>query len=179
MKKSLWKIPPRIKAYEALGCVADGRVRLIKDGAKVDASSRNKTYAVLYDAKSNAIMANDNGSYWQGYLGYPSIAFLMVKSILSYDAECAESLRGIHWKKVNTEFKNDYDKTEEYCLDLAEKRGVTRETMKQEIDRLLKQIDDLNMRRLGKRMPPAKERRRTQEEFLETLSAMQFNSKKI
>ena len=72
-----WKNPPKIKVYEALGCIADNRIEVNENEAKVYSSSREKYYTVKYDR--NSIMSNDNGSYWVGYLGYPSIALLMKK----------------------------------------------------------------------------------------------------
>ena len=68
-----WEHPPIIKIYEALGAVADNRVELSENTAKVFSSSGNKFYDVSYDRDSNSIMTNDNGSYWKGYLGYPAI----------------------------------------------------------------------------------------------------------
>lgn len=108
-----WKVPPRIKVYEALGCMADGRVKEITEtGARVVSSEGNKIYTVIYDEKTRTIGANDNGSYWQGYLGYPAIAYLMIQKKLSYDEGLAQSLKGISWKKINTKYKNDFAKTE-------------------------------------------------------------------
>ncbi|NTV22470.1 MAG: hypothetical protein HGB03_02805 [Candidatus Yonathbacteria bacterium] len=106
-----WQHPPIIKIYEALGAVADGRIDVLENTAKVYSSSRNKWYDVVYDETTGAIMTNDNGSYWKEYLGYPSIAFFFVKGILPYDARMGELLKGIKWKDINQEFKNDFDKT--------------------------------------------------------------------
>jgi hypothetical protein len=78
-----WKTPPDTKIYEALGTVADGRVKVEGNTAKVFSSSGNKHYDVEYDPKASAIMANDNGSYWNGYLGYPAIAFLMATNVIT------------------------------------------------------------------------------------------------
>src|ERR1700733_3253094 len=60
-----WKQPPVIKIYEALGAVADGRVEVSGDTAKVYSSTGNKFYDVTYDPAEQAIMTNDNGSYWK------------------------------------------------------------------------------------------------------------------
>ena len=80
-----WKLPPMIKIYEAMCAMADGRVEVDSHSGKVFSSTGNKYYEVVYDPAKKAIMANDNGSYWQGYLGYPSVAFLMKTSILDYE----------------------------------------------------------------------------------------------
>lgn len=148
-----WKIPPRIKIYEALGCIADKRMEINGNEGKVFSSSREKFYSVKYDGKS-AIMSNDNGSYWAGYLGYPSIAFLMLKSKIKYNRKFAEALKDIPWKDVNTKFKNDYGKTETYVLEIVkEKRFNTTELLK-EIENILEQIKKLNMELLGEKTKP-------------------------
>ena len=80
-----WNISLKRKhIYEALGCISDKRIELnLVDGAKVYSSSGGKFYAVKYDSKSNSVMSNDNTSYWTGQLGYPSIALLLLKGIIS------------------------------------------------------------------------------------------------
>ncbi len=64
-----WKIPPKIKIYEALGCLADGRLKKVDGKVQVYSSSGQKFYTVTFDEKKKAIMTNDNGSYWIGYWG--------------------------------------------------------------------------------------------------------------
>lgn len=95
-----WKIPPVIKVYEALGAIAGGRVRLYNDYAEVFSSDKRKKYTVVFDLSKKIISANDNGSYWQKYLGYPAIAVLMLKKVIPYDAKIAESLKDIPWKEL-------------------------------------------------------------------------------
>jgi hypothetical protein len=149
-----WKIPPKIKIYEALGCIGDKRIEILGSTAKVFSSSRNKFYSVSYNEESNTIMANDNGSYWQGYLGYPSIAFLMLKGKITFNEKFAGVLKGIRWKDINTQFKNDYDKTENYILEKAKERGVNQDELLQEVENILSQIKKLNLDLLGKRVKP-------------------------
>lgn len=115
-KTMKWKHPPLIKIYEALGAIADDRVEVNGMIAKVYSSTRNKYYDVKYDNDKRLIMANDNGSYWKGYLGYPAIAFLMATNVLLYDSEIGNLMKGIAWKDINQEFKNDFDKTLEFIL---------------------------------------------------------------
>ncbi len=103
-----WRRPPRIKIYEALGAIADGRVRLTKRGALVWSSSRRKRYHVTFDEISLAISSNDNGSYFKGYLGYPAIAVLMRRGVLPFDDRLAELLRGIQWKTMNERRGHNY-----------------------------------------------------------------------
>jgi len=149
-----WKIPPRIKVHEALGCIADKRIIVKDNEAEVFSSSRGKSYSVKYDPKKNAIMANDNGSYWVGYLGYPSIAFLMLKGVVGYNPTYAEALKGIPWKDVNQKFKNDFGKTEKYVNDLVKTKGVSVEELDKEIDRIYEQVKKLDLEMLGEKTKP-------------------------
>jgi len=120
-----WNIPPRIKIYEALGAIADGRVSLTEGGATVTSSSGNKSYRVTFDPATNEIQSNDNASFWTGYLGYPAVAYLLLSGRLSYDPHLAEPLAGIPWKDVNTRFKNDYGKTEQYVREHLAGQGAS------------------------------------------------------
>lgn len=149
-----WDLPPDIKIYEALGSVADGRIEVQENSGKVYSSSRNKFYDVEYDAESNSIMTNDNGSYWKGYLGYPAIAFLMSKGVLTYDAQMGEFLKNIAWKDINTKFKNDFDKTLEFILkDLAEE---SKEGLRNYVSKVQEEIQTLDLNLLGKKkLPPS------------------------
>jgi hypothetical protein len=106
----LWKMPPLIKVYEALGAVADGRVRLLDERrAQVTSSDGSKTYEV--ELVERAITANDNASYWQGYLGYPAIAMMIARGLIGADPSSIAALRGIPWKELNSRFHNDYART--------------------------------------------------------------------
>ena len=150
-----WKLPPKIKVHEALGCIADKRIELEGDEAKAYSSSRGKFYTIKYDPKNNAIMANDNGPYWAGYLGYPSIAFLMVKGVIKFDKFFAEALKDIPWKDINTKFKNDFTKTEEYILEILRLRGISKDKINDEVTKIYNQIKDLKVEKLGARtLPP-------------------------
>ena len=149
-----WKLPPDIKIYEALGVVADERVEVDENKAKVYSSSGNKFYTVTYDAEHRSIMANDNGSYWQGYLGYPSIAFLMMTGAIRFDDVYAEALKGIAWKDINTKFKNDFDKTAVHIHSLLREREVSVGDFLKEVDDIQTQIEMLDLSFLGKKIKP-------------------------
>jgi hypothetical protein len=151
-----WKIPPKIKIYEALGAVGDERVEVIGNEAKIYSSSRNKFYNVKYDPGSNAIMANDNGSFWQGYLGYPAVAFLMKIEIIKFDPRCTEVLRDIAWKDINTKFENNFNKTSDYVHSLLKGKGISIEDFLQEVDNIYLQIQKLGLSRLGGKAKPPK-----------------------
>ncbi|HKY73953.1 MAG TPA: hypothetical protein VJ246_01420 [Patescibacteria group bacterium] len=150
----IWNPPPRIKIYEALGAVADGRVHETENGATVSSSDGTKTYTVLYNEFEGQIMANDNGSYWQGYLGYPAIAFLMHNGLITYNKNFAESLKGIPWKQWNTETKDDYDKTLERVWEHVESLGMKREMLEGQVSMVLDKLAKFKLTYLGKKMLP-------------------------
>ncbi len=148
-----WHHPPIIKTYEALGAVADGRVEIDGNKARVLSSSRDKYYDVAYDLEKRAIMANDNGSYWKGYLGYPSIAFLLGAGVLAYYPKAGELLKGIAWKDINQRFKNDFDKTLEHIM--SSKTEAERSFLAGTVKVIDEEIKKLDIGLLGKKtMPP-------------------------
>ncbi len=154
--KMLWKFPPKIKIYEALGSIGDKRISVAENTAEVYSSSRRKKYIVKYDPDINAIMANDNASYWAGYLGYPSIAFLLVKGIIDYNPKYANALKEIPWKDINVKYRSNYAKTEEYVKEILAKRKISVSELETEIDKIYDQIKQLNLEKLGKRIRPPK-----------------------
>lgn len=147
-----WKEPPITKVYEALGTVADGRVAISGNTAKVRSSSGNKSYDVTYDPAADAIMVNDNASYWQGYLGYPAIAFLLDIGILEFRPELADLLKGVKWKDINQRFKNDFEK----ALESIESRlnPDDRKALDEYAASVHKRIGELHLSLLGKKVKP-------------------------
>jgi len=143
---NIWKLPPRVKVLEALGSIADGRVKMQGNSALVISSDHDKTYIVKFDKKSSTISSTDNGSVFRGYLGYPPIAFLMLKKILPYDATISFALKSIRWKKINEKFKN-YFKTEEFAKKIASKY-VDSEKVDKFVEKTLKKIKELKLRHL-------------------------------
>lgn len=152
-----WDQPPAIKIYEALGAVADGRVELdpgaSSAGAKVYSSTRNKFYTVSYDAAKHAIMANDNGSFWRGYLGYPAIAFLMAQGAVSYDPQIGALLKGIPWKDLNQKYKNDFQRVLEEAI-LAHRSPDERAVLRSFVQRSAAEIEALRLVHLGQKTKP-------------------------
>jgi hypothetical protein len=150
-----WGIPPIIKIYEALGTVADDRIEINGLNAKVYSSSRKKYYSIKYDPETNSIMANDNASYYIGYLGYPSIAFLMKIGELDFSEKYSKALEGIRWKDINVKFKNDFSKTQKYVDDILVSKGVDLILFHTYLDAVLNQIKSKDLNLLGeKEMPP-------------------------
>lgn len=100
------KFPPIEKILEAYTAIADNHVKLENDQALVTSSNEAKTYTVTFHG--NTYTSNDNASYWQGYLGYPGIAVLMLQGKLPYDKELAQQFAGVDWNKINQEYKRNY-----------------------------------------------------------------------
>lgn len=152
-----WKSPPKAKIYEALTAVADGRAKLM-DGeqAEVVSSDRTKTYQVDWSPDLNRFTSNDNASYWQGYMGYPIIAVLMVLGKLEYKTEVASFLSGVPWKQINRRFRNDYTRAVDSVLDALEAKGTPRRIVVAEVDRIMAQIESVNLEKLPRRQRPPK-----------------------
>lgn len=149
-----WKHPPIIKIYEALGSVADDRIEVLGNTAKVYSSSGNKFYEVSLDPEKKAIMSNDNGSYWKGYLGYPAIAFLLKVGVLEFRPDMANLLKGIKWKDINQKFKNDFNKTLQYLEESL--TAENKEKLSEYVQELDQKIIELKLSLLGnKKSPPA------------------------
>jgi len=124
-----WLMPPKVKVYEALGCIADNHVKFFKNNGKgiaiVTSSEGFRKYNVIFDISSNQITSDDNGSKWRGYLGYPSIAVMMLKGILPFDKEFSDALKGIKWYQINKKFDN-YDMTIDEALRIAKEKIDTK-----------------------------------------------------
>jgi hypothetical protein len=154
---AFWKTPPKAKVYEALSAVADGRVTIVGDyTAEVYSSDQSKSYSVEWTKDVEGITSNDSASYWQGYLGYPILAVLMVLGRLAYDREVAGWLAGIPWKKVNTQYKNDYDQAVEFVLSSLEDADAKRAMVTAEMDRIYQQVEALRLVKLPRRKLPPK-----------------------
>ncbi|MEM2822255.1 MAG: hypothetical protein QXE64_01540 [Candidatus Pacearchaeota archaeon] len=142
-KVKFWKIPPRIKVLEAAGAIADKRIK-IKEKNKLTvagciSSLGDKVYEVVYDKSKNAIKSNDNGSLFKGYLGYPSIALLMLEKVLGFDEKLSNALKGIPWKVLNEKFKN-YFKTELVVKQILRKKGIDEKSLDKFIEKVLAEI---------------------------------------
>lgn len=159
-----WKTPPKIKIYEALGCIADNRLEINGLEGKVYSSSKCKVYSITYDPKSKSIMCNDNGSYYIGYLGYPAIAYLMKIGELEFSKEYSNALKAIHWKNLNVKYdKNKGVGVPNYDFNLVinevnlllEKKGINLVKFKNYLKNVLKQIKSKNFNLLNdKKLPP-------------------------
>ncbi|MEM0026758.1 MAG: hypothetical protein QXT53_03015 [Ignisphaera sp.] len=139
------KLPPRIKILEALGCLADRRIREIDDNkAVVSSSDGSREYHIYVDVKKGLVYSDDNGTKFRGYIGYPIIAFLMLKGYLPYDEKIAKALAGIPWKKLNESYKN-YQVVENIVKDFARQNGVSLESIDAFINNTLRQLSKLSL----------------------------------
>lgn len=137
-----WKVPPRVKVLEALGAVGDGRIIFTGEReAQVTGSDGSRVYRVVWDG-GLGISSNDNGSVYKGYLGYPSIAFLMLKGVLPFDQRLADGLKGIPWREINEKFKN-YRDTEMYVKQVLEERGFNWGYVNAFVEKVLSEIKRL------------------------------------
>lgn len=119
------KIPPLFKIYEALWALSDERVELIptpEQGlfsvdpivqARVYSPQDHLYYVVKFDKQNNLIMSNDDGSYRQWYIGYPSIALLLMLWELHYNQSYTIYLKAMKWIVINKRYKSDFEKAQE------------------------------------------------------------------
>jgi hypothetical protein len=140
-----WEMPPLSKVYEALGAVGDGRVRILDDAnAQVSSSEGDKTYTVFIAEGGRAIAADDNASRWQGYLGYPAIAVLLLRGILKAPANVSDALADIPWKEINRRNRNDYSKTLAEVSRIVEQSGHDPDAVAAEAQAVLEALRELN-----------------------------------
>lgn len=139
-----WATPPKIKIMEALGTIADKRIIINDNKAEVKSSDGTRKYEVKY-FEPDIIISTDNGSYYKKYLGYPSIAFLMLKGKLKYDEAIAESLKGIPWAEWN-DINKSYWKTERQVKQVATERGISVEEIDDICEEIIEQISELKMK---------------------------------
>ncbi|AGM07854.1 hypothetical protein DMC61_05775 [Amycolatopsis sp. WAC 04169] len=151
-----WKPSPVIKIYEALGAVADGRVEIDGDTARVTSSDKAKTYDVRHDPAAGSITANDNGSYWQGYLGYPGIAYLMERGVLAYDDGLTAGLAGVPWKELATRYRNDWAKVEKHVREDLSEKGVDLDRFDAGLAEISSRLEELALTKLSPRLRPPK-----------------------
>jgi hypothetical protein len=155
-----WKMPPRAKVFEAFTAVADGRVRLTGPGSATVTSSRgDTTYDVEWSDDGRTVTANDNASYWQGYLGYPILAVLLARGELRAAASAVTAMGGVPWHQLNVRFKRDYEAAVALALNELALRGGDPALVESEVAAVLEQLGGLGLQRAGRgRRPPTAER---------------------
>lgn len=135
-----WKIPKAAKVYEAYSAIADKRITMYENWAEVLSSDGSKKYEIVWDKDTYA--SSDNASYWQKTLGYPVLAVLMQQGRLDHDLLIIERFKGIPWKQINKEYKNDYDKAAEAVLKTMDEAEAIRESA----EAILKQCEQLDLK---------------------------------
>jgi hypothetical protein len=152
-------MPPAAKVYEAFSAVADGRVHLGAPGhAEVESSGRDRRYDVEWSADFTVVGANDNASYWQGYLGYPAVAALLAAGALRADGEVVALLAGVPWHELNRRFQRDYEAAVDSVLADLERRGADRGRIVAEVDAVLARLAALAPLKGPRRRPPTTRR---------------------
>lgn len=144
-QKDRWQIPPIEKIYEAFSAIADDRVKMYDGFALVSSSDAAKEYKVRWDG--DVYSSNDSASYWQGYMGYPVIAVLMLQGKLGYDRSIPGFFKDINWKKINSGHKNNYAVAAGYVLDRLSLEGIDVEKIRDEAKNIYGQIKSLDIKR--------------------------------
>ncbi len=135
------KMPPIEKIPEAYTAVEDTRVTLFDDYAIVKSSNGEKEYLIKW--KGDTFYSNDNSTYWQGYIGYPVIAVLMLQGKLSLNEKVSKYFKNVNWNELNKKNKRDYHKSlEDVIVNVDEN---TREEISDEINRVYEEIKKLNI----------------------------------
>lgn len=135
------KLPPIEKIPEAYSAIADVRIELNENKAEVFSSDYSKKYTVTY--KENVYSSNDNGTYWQGYAGYPVIALLMLQNRLPLDRDIASYFKGINWTALNKKYKRKYDKAVEEVFEKISLTGKDVNEIRKEINKVYKEMGEL------------------------------------
>jgi hypothetical protein len=90
-------------------------------------------------------------------LGYPSIAYLLVSGVVPYEQSLATVLAGFHWKDINTKFKNDFVKTQDYIdTEVIAKHGVDIHQFHEQLGVILDEIMKLGLTKLSPADAPPK-----------------------
>jgi len=131
------RAPPRLEVLEALGAIADDRVRLVSPReAVVHSADRTRDFRVEWDPSDSRVASDDPGTQQHGYFGYPVIAFFMLQGLLPYDPSLASGLKGVRWGRLNEEFPDPRRAAEEVL-----KRWHW--SGRQQLDRFVKWILDM------------------------------------
>jgi hypothetical protein len=141
------RLPPRIKILEALGAIADNRVKIVSDREAIVVSSEgDRSYKVYIDLEEKAAYSDDNGTKFRGYVGYPIVAVLMIKGVLPFDSKIAEALKGVKWRQLNEKYKS-YAIVEDLLLRELKTRSIDPEYVKNYVSSTMSALARLGLRR--------------------------------
>jgi hypothetical protein len=93
--------------------------------------------------------SNDNASDWQGYIGYPIVAVLLVLGRIPHQKGIADALRGIAWKNLNDAHKRNYNAAIEEALSDVDNKGATRAAVEAEVDNIAAALKELRLEKLS------------------------------
>ena len=117
-------------------------------------SGGDKTYDVEWSEDGRTVAANDNASYWQGYLGYPVIAVLLARGELRAADDAVAALAGVPWHELNKRHRRDYDAAVAHVLGSLPKDSAA--LVERQVDDVVAQLAALDLQRAGRgRRPPA------------------------
>jgi len=140
------KNPPEIKVLEALGAIADNRVKVLNENeCEVISSEGDRVYKVMI--KGDLVSSNDNGTVYRNYVGYPIISCLMLLKRLPFNEKISNALRGTPWRKLNEQYKN-YARVEEIVFTIAKERGINKEELENFIKVVLDELGRLHLRKI-------------------------------
>ncbi|MEN3048250.1 MAG: hypothetical protein ABDH63_05660 [Candidatus Caldarchaeales archaeon] len=145
MDRTVLSTPPRVKVLEALGAVAGGRVTDVTEtGCRVAASEGDRVYTVRVDLRTGEASSDDNGTVFRDYVGYPIIAYLMVRGVLPYDQRIAEPLKDVRWRTLNARLKS-YRLVEREIAALLRGRGIEWFEVSAFMDEVLRRLGGLQL----------------------------------
>src|SRR5260370_25454473 len=131
-----WAPTKRAKIYEALSEIADGRIVPVSDNVvHVFSSDKSKSYVVEWSDDHTQFMSNDNASFYQGYLGYPIVAVILSQKVIDFDGAILKYFANVPWKKLNTKYKNNYEKAIGEFLDSLRSERVDVQQIETEVTR--------------------------------------------
>jgi len=138
-------LPPRIKVLEALSAVSEGRIKQQSDKeAVVTSSDEQREYKVFLDLEKSIASSTDNGTKFRGYIGYPIIAFLMLKGALPYDEDVASKLSGIKWRTLNERYKS-YRVVEKIVIGEFVKRGGDKDKLDELVQQVMSKLESMEL----------------------------------
>lgn len=150
-----YNIPIYEKIFEAYSALADDRVTTSGDNEyKVSSSDYAKAYTIVKE--NGTYISNDNMSFWKQTIGYPIIAIMMINKELSYNKDVSDLFKNINWKKLNTEYKNDYVKTAQLILEDMAKNQIDINWIKTETEKVYEQIKTLKLEYIKSKIFPPK-----------------------
>lgn len=139
------RLPPAIKILEALSAIGDGRVVVLDDKrAKVYSSDGSRVYRVYVDTQQGIAYSDDNGTKYRRYIGYPIIAFLMIRGVLPFDEKLANVLKGIPWRKLNETLRS-YAAVERIVKEIVKSRGVEPEVLDSFVSKVMNSLRSLEL----------------------------------